>query len=123
MKTIAFKNTALKQTRLLVGIGVWMFAATVQADIYSAPGLVDGIEQETSGSGVTYVHLQSSDPAAHCIGRGDGYFVIPSGSKQLLQMDMLLSSVTGNRAVTFRHNPSTCIASSVSLCRANPGLC
>lgn len=110
---IISKRNIVKHTRLLVGGGIFFFAATAHAE-YSSLGLVNAIEQGQGSfhSGSTFVSLDG----VKCLGRTDSYFVIPNNTKQAQSLQMLLTAVSSDRKVIFNHNRFTCAASSVSLC-------
>jgi hypothetical protein len=90
-------------------------AADVHAYASTPPARVDVIQQARSGyfSGVTFVRLVG----VACPGRSDGYFIVPSDSKQPLELQVLLLALDrGFRVRMSGHDPSTCVTPSVSIC-------
>lgn len=81
---------------------------------YTEPARVDAIEQASASAfgGVTFVRLVGP----RCPGRSDGFFVLPSGGRQQLQLDILLKALQSTPRVRINFTPETCVAASVAIC-------
>ena len=84
----------------------------VEPMVFTPPARVDAIQQGTNFGGVTFVRLVG----VACPGRSDGFFILPSSSKQLLELEVLLLALDRGFRARLDYNPSTCVAAAVSVC-------
>ena len=98
-------------------------AVGAQALVFTPRARVDSVEQHasfSSGVGVTYVRLIEpvSTPwtQVRCAARTDGWFFLPSDTKQLLQLEVLLTALDRGVIVRLSYDTANCRARAVSVC-------
>jgi hypothetical protein len=99
---------------LIFALMALLYVPAAHAQVYTPPVQVDAIEQaqSTFSGGVTFVRLVG----VACPGRSDGFFVLPSNSKQSLQLEILLTAIDRGLRVELNHNPTNCNVTSVVVC-------
>jgi hypothetical protein len=115
MKRRGIGGVRVSYVSLVLTLLTLLCSPAVHAE-YTEPARVDAIEQARSGfsSGVTWVRLVD----VACPGRTDGFFVVPSDTKQPLQLDVLLTAIDRGFRVELNYDRATCVVSTVVVCAA-----